>query len=171
MIKKVWKRLWISWCIIFEATRGGVGCGGGGRMIRVKFNCEVSNPWWRIAPHSLRMACTCRSISTTLWWWSFRGTQASFPCTKHPCQGRLTISLPWSDWTRETQIPMLRRTKASATTSTPPPPHCLLHTKFCKVDMETINVQDWSPHMSFFSKGSQISALQLKRSFKSKTSI
>jgi hypothetical protein len=33
------------------------------------------------------------------------------------------------------------------------------------------NVQDWSPHMSFILKGSQISALQLKGWFKSKTSI
>jgi hypothetical protein len=33
------------------------------------------------------------------------------------------------------------------------------------------NVQDWSPNMSFILKGSQISALQLKGWFKSKTSI
>ena len=33
------------------------------------------------------------------------------------------------------------------------------------------SVQDWSPHMSFNLKGSQISALQLKGWFKSKTSI
>ena len=33
------------------------------------------------------------------------------------------------------------------------------------------NLQDWSPHMSFILKGSHISTLQLKDSFKSKTSI
>jgi hypothetical protein len=33
------------------------------------------------------------------------------------------------------------------------------------------NVQDWSPHMSFILKGSQISAFQLKGRIKFKTSI
>ena len=33
------------------------------------------------------------------------------------------------------------------------------------------SVQDWSPHMSFILKGSQIWAIQLKGSFKTKTSI
>ena len=33
------------------------------------------------------------------------------------------------------------------------------------------SVQDWSPHMSFILEGSQISAVQLKGCFKSKTSI
>ena len=33
------------------------------------------------------------------------------------------------------------------------------------------NVQDWCPHSNFISKGSQISALQVKRWFKSTTSI
>ena len=36
--------------------------------------------------------------------------------------------------------------------------------------MPRSNVQDWSPHMSFILKGSQISAFQLKGWFKSKTS-
>ena len=35
----------------------------------------------------------------------------------------------------------------------------------------SVGVQDWSPHMSFILKGSQISALQLKGWFKFKTSI
>ena len=34
-----------------------------------------------------------------------------------------------------------------------------------------LSVQDWSPHMGFILKGSQISTLQLKVWFKSKTSI
>jgi hypothetical protein len=36
---------------------------------------------------------------------------------------------------------------------------------------DALSVQDWSPHLSFISKGSQILAFHLKGWFKSKTSI
>ena len=39
------------------------------------------------------------------------------------------------------------------------------------VMLDGSSVQDWSPHMSFILKGSQITACQLKGRFKSKTSI
>ena len=40
-----------------------------------------------------------------------------------------------------------------------------------KIRYVAFDVQDWSPRMSFILKGSQVSALQLKGWFKSKTSI